>query len=141
MTLETYLTDLATHLQTNGLGVTEVTTTTPATTTRISVSGFHDADGNYIFVTPYQGTDIDELDSGEEDDIYPSVQFLVRNSSQTATLAISNAIYRMFRKLGNRTIGTTDIIYMRASGPPAFVIKSNGGYYTYSINFSMRISP
>jgi hypothetical protein len=141
MTLETYLSDFATYLKDRGLGVTEITTSTPDTTTRISISGYHDADLNFIFITPYQGADIDELDTGEADDIYPSVQFLVRNADQTTALSISNTIYRMFRKLGNTTIGTTEIIYMRASGPPAFVMKTNGGFYQYSINFLLRFSP
>jgi hypothetical protein len=132
MTLETYLTDLATHLQTNGFGTKGVD---------ITISGYHDAAGNSIFITPYQGSEPYEIVTGEENEVYPNVQFLVRNLEQEVALTKANALFRLFRNVANQTIGTTDITMMRASGPPAFVMKSNGGYYTYSINFSMRISP
>jgi hypothetical protein len=131
LTLETYLTDIATFFQTNNLGTVA---------TDIFISGYHDAAGNSIFITPYQGSEPYEIVTCEENEIYPNVQILIRNSSQEAALTKANAIFRLMRNISNRTIGSTDFIIVRASGPPAFVLKTNGGYYQYSLNFSLRIS-
>lgn len=132
MTLETYLSDLATFLQTQGFG------TKGKTSSGISIqeAGYYDADGNAIYLTSYGGSDKQEIKTGEPDSIRPDFQILVRNSDQFTAKTISGAIFRLLRKKVDWSIGTTHFIYLRGKAPPLFVRKTNSGHYEYSINFS-----
>ncbi|MCU7526561.1 MAG: hypothetical protein HF308_18945 [Ignavibacteria bacterium] len=131
MTIETYLVDLSNYIQSNGLGTVAVD---------IVISGYYDKAGNAIFVTPYGGSDNCEIKTpGYDDPCTPDVQFLVRNLDQAIAISKANAIFKLFRKVSDLTIGDTKIISMRAKGPPSFVMKTNSLHYHYSINFSLII--
>jgi len=126
LTIETYLTDLSTFLQTNGVS-------------GISIAGYHDSSGNAVFITPYGGKEYDKIVSGEINPYMIDVQVITRNSSNETAYALSISIYKLLRNISNRIIGTTEFKSIKAKASPAFIMKTNSGYYQYSVNFSMLI--
>jgi hypothetical protein len=131
LTLETYLSDIATYLQTQGYGVVGSSTTS----TPIQIGGYYESTGNAIFLTSYGGSDSNEIVSPEASSINPDFQILVRHSSQQTAIETSASIYRLLRKKVYWDLGTTHFIYIRGKAPPIFVRKTNSGFFEYSINF------
>jgi len=136
LTLETYLSDIATYLQTQGYGVVGSSTTS----TPIQIGGYYESTYNAIFLTSYGGSDSNEIVSTEASSINPDFQILVRHSSQQTAIETSASIYRLLRKKVSWDIGTTHFIYVRGKAPPIFVRKTNSGFFEYSINFSASLS-
>ena len=134
MTLETYLEDIATYLQTQGY----CTLGQSSTGTSIII-GYSEGENNSIFLTPYGGPETQKIKSGEEDAITPDFQLLIRNSSLKTSIVISSAIYKLLRKKIEWDIGSTHFISLSAKGPPIFVRKTASDYYEYSLNFSASI--
>jgi hypothetical protein len=139
MTLETYLEDLSDLLVERGFCVKGQTYGQDPSVSSITISGYHDANGNYIFITPYTGIVHQEIKTGEDNSSEPSVQFLVRHESGEVALKQSTAIYKLLRALHDTDVGNTHIIWVSEKGPPAFVMRTNGGFYEYSTNFSINI--
>jgi hypothetical protein len=90
-----------------------------------------------IFITPFQGFEYYDIVTGEENSFQPSIQILVRNLDNKVAIAKSNAIFRLLRNISTQLIGSTHFIMVRATGPPAFIMRTNGGYYQYSLNFNL----
>jgi hypothetical protein len=120
--------DLANYLADNGIGTIG---------SEINISGYNDAVGNMVFITPFQGFEYYDIVTGEENSFQPSIQVLVRNLDNQVAIAKSNAVFRLLRNISNRLIGSTFFITVRATGPPAFIMRTNGGYYQYSLNFNL----
>jgi hypothetical protein len=120
--------DLANYLADNGIGTIG---------SKINISGYNDAVGNMVFITPFQGFEYYDIVTGEENSFQPSIQVLVRNLDNKVAIAKSNAVFRLLRNISNRLIGSTFFITVRATGPPAFIMRTNGGYYQYSLNFNL----
>jgi hypothetical protein len=135
LTLETYLSDIATYLYTLSYGVLGASSSSVS----IQVGGYYDSTANAIFLTTYGGSDSNEIVSTEASSINPDFQILVRHSSQQTAIATSASIYRLLRKKVAWDIGTTHFIYIRGKAPPLFVRKTNSGYYEYSVNFSASL--
>lgn len=136
MTLETFLSDIATYLQTLNYGVVGASTTSMP----IQIGGYYDSTYNAIFLTSYGGSDSNEIVSTEASSINPDFQILVRHSSQETAISTSASLYRLLRKKVNWDIGTTHFIYVRGKAPPIFVRKTNSNFYEYSINFSASLA-
>ena len=136
MTVETYLADLATYLQTQGYGTTGKTTSG----TSIQIAGYYENTDNAIYITPYGGSDKQMLVTSEEDASHPDFQILVRNTNQQTAISTSTRIYRLLRKKADFDIGTSHFIFIKGKAPPIFVRKTNSGYYEYSINFTSMIA-
>lgn len=129
MTLETYLGDLATYLQTQGYG-------TFGTSILI---GYVEGASNTIYLTAYGGSESQTIKSGEEDAITPDFQILIRNSTKKTAITTSSAVYKLLRKKVEWTLGSTHFISLYAKGPPIPVRITDSGYYEYSVNFSASI--
>lgn len=136
MTLKTYLSDLATYLQTGGFGTVGYN----ASGVSIQIAGYYDTVGNAIFLTTYAGPDKHDIKTGEPDPITPDFQILVRNSDHQTALNSSVDIFNLLRKKADFTLGTTHFIDIYGKSPPLFVRKTNSGYYEYSINFSATLT-
>jgi Bacteriophage minor capsid protein len=136
LTLETYLSDIATYLQTLNYGVVGSSTTS----TPIQIGGYYESTYNAIFLSSYGGSDPNEIVSTEASSINPDFQILVRHSSQETAISVSASLYRLLRKKVDWTVGTTHFIYVRGKAPPIFVRKTNSNFFEYSINFSASLS-
>lgn len=131
MTVETYLADLATHLQTLSYG----TLGKPSSGVAIQIGGYYESTDNAIFITPYDGADVEEILSGEDDASRPYFQILVRNSNHATCKSTADSLYRLLRKKYDWDVGSTYFISLRAKAPPIFIRKTNGGFYEYVLNF------
>ena len=130
MTIETYLADLGTYLQTNSIGTIG---------TDIFYMGLDESMGNCISLIPYGGIEPDNIVSGEANLCNPSVQVLVRNIAAATGLSKATTIYKLLRIVSNQTIGTTKFLKIVPVSPPMFVAKTDGGYYLFSINLKILI--
>jgi Bacteriophage minor capsid protein len=130
VTIETYLVDLATHLQTNGYGTLGVD---------IAITGHHDFSGNAISLTQYGGRERTSLINGVINPYNPDVQFCIRNSNAETAYKTATGIYKLFRNVANQDIGTTHFLLITPKAPPIFLLKTNEGYYEYTINFMALI--
>lgn len=138
MTAETYLEDLAYYLQDQGFGIAGLAT--ESTDASIEVSGYYDAATNSIFLTPYGGSEKNDIVSGEEDLTVSDIQILVRNIDPEKAYKDSVKIYKLLRKKFDWDVGTTHFFSLRAKAPPIFIRKTNSGYMEYSTNFTTKVS-
>lgn len=129
MTVETYLADLGTHLQTNSIGTLG---------TDIFYNGF-DKVTNCITLNPYPGSNLNNIVSGERNPHQVNLNVLVRNSNGSTAKSKADSIYALIGDLSNILIGTTRFFYIQAKGPPGLLSRANSGATIYSVNFSLLI--
>lgn len=136
MTIETYDHDLAAYLAAQGYGVLGKT----ETGVEISIAGYHENTGNAIFVTAFEGIDVNNVVSDEpEDECNTNIQIMVVNKNQLTAKNTANSIYKLLKHIKNTTIGSTNIIGVERHGPAGFLRKKNSGYYIYVVNFAIII--
>lgn len=114
MTIESYLSDLETYLQTNSFGTVG---------TDIHCIGFNESASNDITLNPFPGSEYTKIVSGEINPYNPSLSILVRNTNAATALSTVTGIYKLLRNVSNQTIGATTFIYIIADSPPGFVSK------------------
>lgn len=131
MTLSTCLADLAKYLEDNRIGTRGQQTTGIS----IKISGIHDNVGDSIFITPYGGVENTSVISGERNPIQSDVQIFISIQDHETALSRANQVYELLRDVYNTTIGSTHFLRIQAVGPPIFIMRSNGGFYHYSVNF------
>lgn len=129
MTIETYLTDLGTYLQTAGIGTVN---------TDIHFFGLASNATNDITLSPFPGAEYNRIISGEINPYSPDLSIIVRNTSGAAALSKATSIYKLLRDVSNRTIGSTHFLVIQAQAPPSFISKTQN-YFLFSINFSLLI--
>jgi hypothetical protein len=130
VTIETYLDDLGTFLQTEGIGTLG---------TDIFFYGLDGASPNCISITPFiSGKSSNSIVSGEINPYEPDISIIIRNSDAATALTKATTIYKLMRNISNRTLGTTRFILIQEHGPPGFIAQQDG-YYYFSINFSLKI--
>jgi len=129
MTIETYLSDLGTYLQTAGIGTIN---------TDIHFHGLASNATNDITLIQFPGAEYNKIVSGEVNPYSPNLSILIRNTSGATAHSKATAIYKLLRDVSNRTIGSTHFLMIQAQGSPGFVSKTQN-YFIFSINFSLLI--
>lgn len=129
MTIESYLSDLGTYLQTNSVGTLG---------TDIHCIGFEENASNDITLNPFPSTKFASIVSGEINPYNPRLSIIVRNTNAATALSKVTTIYKLLRDISNQTIGTTKFLYIQEESPPGFVTKKNNNYI-FSVNFSLLI--
>lgn len=128
MTIETYLSDIGTYLQTNSIG----TVGTDIFYSKLDLSI------NCISLNPYQGSNKLKIVTGQRDPQQINLSIIVRNSSNYTAKTKADSIYELLCDIYNTIIGTTKFLYIQAKSPPGLV-SSDPNFTIYSINFSLLI--
>lgn len=124
MTLETFLDDLADYLEANDVAP-------------VSVAGNFEHFENKVYISPYGGLAEHGVVTTDANPFGLDVQLLVSNLDNEVSWRTASKIIRLLRDVHNQTIGDTHFIYIQQKYGPFFVGKSNAGYYSYSLNFSL----
>lgn len=130
MTIETFLSDIGTYLQTNSIGTLG---------TDIYFYGLDAAPVNCIALTPFAGRESYKIVSEVINPYQPNLSVLVRNTSADAAYQKTVSIYKLLRNVANQTIGSTKFLMITATSPPGLVSVSQSEYYIFSVNFALMI--
>jgi hypothetical protein len=123
MTLETFLDDIAEHLETNGVAP-------------VVISGNYEQYENGVYLSPYGGLpNLSVITDANPFGL--DLQVLVSNLSNKTALAQVFGTIRLLRDVHNETIGDTKFLYIQQKYGTFFLGKSNAGYYNYSLNFTL----
>ena len=129
MTIETYLDDLGTYLQTNSIGTLG---------TDIFYNGL-DTVPNCIAITPYRGSNTYHIVSNVKNPHSVNINVLVRNSDGDTAKSKADSIYLLIGDVANTIIGTTKFLFIQAKSLPVLDSKTESGLTIYSVNFSLLI--
>ena len=130
MTIETYLDDLGSYIQTEGIGTKAVD---------IFFYGLDESAPNCVALIPYtSGKLSNSIVSGEINPYEPNISIIVRNTDAYTAHSTSIYIYKLLRCVSNQVIGTTQFKNIQEHGPPGFVANVDGKYI-FSINLSLTI--
>jgi hypothetical protein len=125
----TWIDDISTYLQTQGIGTLG---------TDIFVNGF-DTTTNCIALFDQPG--MGDLTTASDDETiqYPELGVRVRNSVESTAKSKIDAIHALLNGKSNVTIGSTRFIAIEAVCPPFFVSNSATDGWIFSVNYSITI--
>jgi hypothetical protein len=121
-----YLTDIGSYLIANGI------------TDTIFYDELDDSYPECIAISDYQGANVYETVSGEEDPDYQNINIIVRKQDREACFNTSWTIYKLLKHKSNITIGSTYFLELWAKGPPAILGRTPAGYIQRTVNFSTK---
>lgn len=131
MTLKSFPLDFATFLKDHGYGVLGK----QSSGVEISVSGYHEATNNAIFITLSGASELIDVVGEEEKDTKKNIQIIIRNTSHQTCLDTWESLTKLLQNTMNTTIGSTKITGFEESLPSGFLRKSNSEYWMYVLNF------
>lgn len=127
MTLETFLMDIATYLETNGV-------------IPVSIAGNYEQYANGIYISPYGGLYAMTVVTNDANPLGLDLQVLVSNNSNESALALTFKVIRLLRDVHNQVIGDTKFLFIQQKYGAFFLGKNNAGYYSYSLNFGVLMA-
>jgi hypothetical protein len=129
MTIDTFVEDLLTYLQTNNLGTKTVD---------LLEGPLNPSVLNCITITPYDGTNPTSIKSGEDNAHNPFLNVNVRNINKKTALENTIKIYKLWRLLPYIQIGSTHFELIKARGTWHPLGLDTNKCMNYSINFSLK---